>query len=116
MDDIILRHFYIYLPFGFSFLALYLKVVRAVKRFGTRHIGDIISRLLYTLFFGFATYHSAYINTMWFRLIALGTLILFINEVISYFFREEFFKQIETKFANDVLDEIWKLRTGRKHG
>lgn len=116
MEELITIHLYYYLPFGFAFLALYFRVMTAIYDFEPRHIGDILARFLYTLFFGTATYSYHLVEHTWFILISLGTLVLFVNESISYFFKEIPIERAKRRCIEQVLLEIKKLQEDGSNG
>lgn len=112
MEQLLIAHFYYYLPFGLSFLALYYKVVGAVFDFEWRKVGDIISRFLYTIFFGYTIYNINIFENNWFSLIAIGTLILFGDEIISYMFRRSHERAVLENCIKGVLKELEMLNWG----
>lgn len=111
MNDLFYQHIYFYLPFGLSFIALYLKVVGTVYNFHVRKIGQIMSRLLCTVFLGLITYNINFLTNDWFGLMGLGILLLFSDEIIAYFFiqKDADLRKQQVSDCLKLLEEELKL-------
>jgi hypothetical protein len=89
-----------YVPLIISAIVFYLKVVDMFYNFWWKSVTDAISRFLYVLFFWNASYKLEPENTHWFWLIGAGTVILFCDEIISYFLRKRAYRTLLAKIRD----------------
>ena len=104
MEEFLIKHIYFYLPFGVSFLALYLKVMGTIYDFNIRKIGQVTSRLLFTVFFGNLTYSINIGTDRWFWTMASAIILLFLDEIIAHISL-----RFERKEMDRTIDDCMKL-------